>query len=173
MKHQDKNFHSTLEAATRITPHAAFTALAIDAALLQVNDQLPALSDAEQARVIDAAQVAAQTVLALANVPTDWLSFIEALRHDRSEQVRRLLWEIIDEHLPCDAARLFSEEKIAAVDRLRVLVRPGTHEALHDALFALEDAYLGHVLATVEEAFILGFEIAHNPAKLLLERVGE
>lgn len=170
---QAKNFCSTLETETSLTPHKAYIALGIDAALLQFNDDLPNMTDDENQRLIEAAHVAAATALQLAQVPDQWLDFMEAMRADYRNQVRQELWEIVFEQLPDDKARVCGDEKVAALEKLRRMVGESRKKALFDAVMELDEAYMTHLLYEVEEAFALGFEVASNPAKLLLEKAGK
>lgn len=170
MKNQPKNFGSTIECATQLTPHGTYESLAIDAALLQANDQLPSLSEEEQQRLISAASTAAQTVLALAQVPDVWLDFVGKLQHDRREKMRSEMWESVFDLLPGGAD--LSDAKTIAEGKIMTCARPGREEATRQAMNALADIYMGEVLEAIYSSFQLGYEIAHDPTRLLFEKVG-
>jgi len=166
-----RNFCSTLETETRLDPHRCFEALAIDAALLAVNDQLPSLSDEEQQRILDAAQVAAQAVLTLAHVPTDWLSFLEALRDNRAAKLNDQLHGYIFDLLPPRDDGM-SEAQMAALARVQACTAPKKFADLHSAMMDLELAYALEVNKVIEEAFTLGYQIAHDPTPILFKKAG-
>ena len=166
-----RNFHSTLESASRLSPHTCFEALAIDAALLALDDQLPTLSDEENQRIVDAAQAAAQAILKMAHVPWDWLSFLEALRDDRAAKLNDQLHDYIYELLPPRDGAM-SEDQMAALARVRACTAPKKFADLHDAMMDMELAYAMEVNKVIEQAFTLGYQIAHDPTPLLFKKAG-
>ena len=168
---KNRDFCSTLEFATRLDPHRCFEALAIDAALLALNDQLPSLSDEEQQRILDAAQAAALAVLALAHVPTDWISFLEALRDDRAAKLNDQLHGYIFDLLP-PRDDAMSEEQMAALARVRACTAPKKFADLHSAMVDLELSFAIEVNKVIEEAFVLGYQIAHDPTPILFAKAG-
>lgn len=166
-----KNFISTLETETELSPREIFSALATDAALLELDSQLPQLSDEERQRILDAAQTAARAVLKLAQVPNDWISFLEAMRFDYESKLREeLFYFLYDLMPPMDMASVDSRQQKAMAD-VRKLVAPANYGHLHEALTDLESANWGAVSEATEAGFILGFQVARDPRPILFEKV--
>lgn len=166
-----RNFYSTVGSDTNMKPHDLYTALAIDAALLAVNDRLSELSDEQNQAVLDAAQTAAGAALQLAHVPNDWLDFLENLRSDRQAKLRDTVHDAIYENLPPRDGAM-SEEQMAALARVRACTAPKKFADLEQAMGDLELAYAIEVNTVIEQAFNLGFRVATEPAALLYEKVG-
>lgn len=169
IRQTDLNFCSALETDSDLTPHDVYVALATDAALLALNDQLPDLDDEEHNRILKAACHAAQAVLALARVPDDWISIVAGLNYERDEKVKSILWEMLYDLLPCEDKGL-RDDRGKAEKRIFSCVRPGKEDAMERAMGDLSNVYLGVSIATTEAAFHLGYEIAHDPTRLLLEK---
>lgn len=166
-----RNFCSTTETDTNLKVHELYINLGIDAALLIVNDRLPELSDEDNQTVIDAAQAAATAVLDLARVPNNWLDLLENLHYDRSEKVRSEMWEIVFDLLP--AAEDAAGERMGRIQtKILACAKPGREETMRRAVNELSDFYMREVLETIQAAFQLGYELAHDPTKLILEKVG-
>jgi hypothetical protein len=167
-----KNFRSTTEMSTCSSPHQMYQDLAVDAVLLHFNDQLPSFSDEENQRILDAAQVAAETVLGLAHVPNDWLSFLEALRSGapgaRQAKLRAELKDLVYDSMPAKDAKL-SEDQQAALEGVRRCCTAKSYHNLTDAMFELDQAYGYEQCILIEQAFTLGYQIAHDPTRLLFE----
>lgn len=166
MKTKDLNFRSTVESGTLLTPHALYEMLAVDAVLLAMNEELPEMSDEENERLVAAAATAAQTVLALAHVATDWISLVEALHDDRAAEIRGELLDIIYEHLPRTPKHIRQDQDDALV-AIRALCDPGDYDKLHSAMFDLELAVGLEGNYLIEKAFQLGFEISRDPSRLI------
>jgi hypothetical protein len=161
-----KNFHSTISLETRLTPHDIYEALAVDAALLEIGDQLPELSDEEHDRVVRAAQRAASTIFELARVPTDWISFLAGLRSDRTAKLHGELHDRIFDMMEPKNSQMTADQ-VAALERISALIQPGNYECLYDAMCALESSYADEANLLIEQAFALGFDIAHDPGRLI------
>lgn len=162
------NFVSTLATHTAIDPHAAYTCLAIDSALLHFNEQLPKLDDEEQQLICDSAQAAAQAVLAMAAVPNDWLDILVKLDRPAGLEVRSGLWEIVFDLL--DEGPAAHERKTKLEETLLACAGASSKEAARNAINALSDVYMHEILESIYAAFQLGFEIATDPTRLIIEK---
>lgn len=164
-----KNFSSCVSSDTALDPHELYICLATDAVLLHFNDELPNLSDEENQRLLDAAHYAAQAVLRLAQVPTDWIAFQEALSFDYETTLRSDLHAIIyDLMRPINP--VLSEEEGKALERIRKNVAPANYGQLHEAVQDYELANWRLISDGIEDGFKLGFQIAFDPRPILYEK---
>lgn len=165
---RELHFCSTLESNPAATPHDFAINLALDAALLHLNDQLPHLDAAASQLILDAAQAAATAVLNLCHVPDEWPRFVACVNFDTKSQVRSELWDIVLELMPKPARQIREQQEMAHELALR-FARPERQDAMHKALFDLDNAYMGYVIESIYQAFKLGFELAHDPRRLIME----
>lgn len=168
-KNQELNFSSCMEGDTDLTPHDVYVNLAIDATLLRFNDQLPEMGDDANQFLLDVAHTAATAALELARVPDDWLSLVGALHYKREDKIRTELWEIVFELLP-ESSKDLHEEKTAAEEKILACAQPGRKEAMRRAMNDLDQSYMAEVLESIYASFALGYEIAHDPTRLIIEK---